>query len=135
MIATNHYIDYRRKEQTREFYFPMYKILFSDKKADMPSFKVHSHEPTPEQKVIMSELKEFVSYLLSTKVLSEKFATLIKLKYVEGFSFDEIAEQLGVKVNSTMRTNLSRAKSEIKKYILKNLSLASQHAIIPSLCN
>lgn len=135
MIASNHYIDYRRKEQTREFYFPMYKILFSDKKTDLPSFKFHSHEPTPEQKVIMSELKDFVSHMLSTKVLSEKFATLIKLKYIEGMSFEEIAVELNVKVNSTMRTNLSRAKKKIKEYISDNFSLASQHAVIPMLCN
>jgi RNA polymerase sigma-70 factor (ECF subfamily) len=132
-IASNHYIDYRRKEQRKEFYFPMYKILFSDRKADMPAFKVHSHEPTPEQTVIMDELKDFISYLLSSKVLKEKYATLIKLKYIEGMSFEEIAVEMGVKVNSTMRTNLARAKKSVKDYISDNFSLASQHAIIPTL--
>ena len=83
----------------------------------------------------MSELKDFVSHMLSTKVLSEKFATLIKLKYIEGMSFEEIAVELNVKVNSTMRTNLSRAKKKIKEYISDNFSLASQHAVIPMLCN
>ena len=134
-IASNHYIDYRRKEQRKDFYFPMYKILFSDKKADMPAFKIHSHEPTPEQKVIMSELSEFISHMLSVNVLKEKYATLIKLKYVEALSFEEIAVEMGVKANSTMRTNLARAKQKVKDYISENFSLASQHAVIPTLSN
>ena len=131
-IAENHYIDYIRREQTKVAYFPMYKILFTDSKVDPTAFKVCKLDSNPEQKMIMSELGDFISTLLSTKVLSENLSQIMNLRYVEELSLNEIGEKLKMNA-STLRVQVMRAKTEIKKYINSNFSLSSQHAVIPLL--
>lgn len=135
-IAENHYIDYRRKEQTREFYFPMYKILFTDFcKADPTAFKICKQDANPHQKMVVSELREFISLLMSTKVLSKQLSDIMNLRYVEELSLKEIEKKLKVN-SSTLRVSVMRAKKEIMMYVNNNFSLASQYAMIPTLtCN
>lgn len=80
----------------------------------------------------MNELGDFISTLLSTKVLSENLSQIMNLRYVEELSLNEIGEKLKMNA-STLRVQVMRAKTEIKKYINSNLSLSSQHAVIPLL--
>ena len=82
--------------------------------------------------MIMSELKDFISTLLSTKVLSEKLSEIMELRYIDELSLNEVEEKLKMN-SSTLRVHVMRAKKEIKEYIRKNLSLANQHAVIPLL--
>ena len=110
----------------------MYKILFTDSKVDPTAFKVCKLDSNPEQKMIMSELGDFISTLLSTKVLSENLSQIMNLRYVEELSLNEIGEKLKMNA-STLRVQVMRAKTEIKKYINSNFSLSSQHAVIPLL--
>ena len=135
-IAENHYIDYRRKEQSRISYFPIYKVLFTDSKVDPTAFKVCKQDSNPEQKMIMSELKDFISTLLSTKVLNEKLSEIMELRYIDELSLKEVEKKLKIN-SSTLRVHVMRAKKEIKEYINANFSISNQHAIIPlfSMCS
>jgi RNA polymerase sigma-70 factor (ECF subfamily) len=56
--------------------------------------------------------KEEFDILLST--LKKDYRTVIELYYLQGFSYNEIAEKVGKPLN-TIKTYMSRAKADIKK--------------------
>lgn len=67
-------------------------------------------DPGPEETVIRKEEKSQIREIL--KKLPEMYTVVIRLRFFDGLSYDEIAEALGKPVN-TIRSHLFRAKQQI----------------------
>jgi len=75
-----------------------------------------AHEQTPYQLVEQADMAAFVRKLINR--LPEQQQMVIRLRDVEGYELEEIAEILGMN-EGTVRTNLSRARQKIREEILK----------------
>ena len=75
-----------------------------------------AHEQTPYQMVEQADMAAFVRKLIER--LPEQQKTIIRLRDIEGYELEEIAEILGLN-EGTVRTNLSRARQKIREELLK----------------
>lgn len=99
-----------------------YPFLFTIVKNEIADFyrkkknnlKIEEHTAAYEEKFI-DETDDFNSVI---DRLKSEYKTVVKLYYVEGYSYKEIAEKMGKPMN-TVKTLLRRAKEEIKKNYIK----------------
>ena len=75
-----------------------------------------THEQTPYQLVEQADMAAFVRKLINR--LPEQQQMVIRLRDIEGYELEEIAEILGLN-EGTVRTNLSRARQKIREELLK----------------
>ena len=75
-----------------------------------------AHEQTPYQSLEQADMVEFVKRLIER--LPEQQQTVIRLRDVEGFELDEIADITGMN-EGAVRTALSRARQKIRDELLK----------------
>ena len=75
-----------------------------------------AHEQTPYQMVEQADMAAFVRKLIER--LPEQQKTIIRLRDIEGYELEEIAEILGIN-EGTVRTNLSRARQKVREELLK----------------
>jgi len=71
------------------------------------------NDPKKDLSDVVQKIKEIIS------TLPEQQKTIIHLRDIEGFEFDEIAQILGMNENA-IRVNLSRARKKIREILLKN---------------
>ncbi|MCD6091707.1 MAG: sigma-70 family RNA polymerase sigma factor [Bacteroidales bacterium] len=71
---------------------------------------------TPLESLTQRESYDQVIEILNT--LSEQQQMILKLRDIEGYGYDEIAEISGLTIN-TIRVNISRARNTIKDRLLK----------------
>ena len=83
---------------------------------ELPEAYDSTHEQTPYQMVEQADMAAFVRKLINR--LPEQQQMVIRLRDVEGYELEEIAEILGMN-EGTVRTNLSRARQKIREEILK----------------
>ena len=102
-IATNHCIDFIRKQKKLT-------MLSIDQGADddiLPSQYILSENPDPEEEMIWQQkgkqLNDFINRL------HPDYQDIIKMKYFQGFSYIEIAEELGIPLG-TVKARLYRSK-------------------------
>ncbi len=76
--------------------------------------------PTPEQ-VLQSKEQETAIQQALWK-LSSDHRSIIVLRDIEGFSYNEIADVLGVSVG-TVKSRLARARADLKKSLMRYLSV------------
>ena len=75
-----------------------------------------THEQTPHHMVEQADMAEFVRRLINR--LPEQQQMAIRLRDIEGYELEEIAEILGSN-EGTVRANLSRARQKIREELLK----------------
>ncbi len=75
-----------------------------------------AHEQTPYKSVEQADMAAFVRRLIDR--LPEQQQMVIRLRDIEGYELDEIAEILGIN-DGAVRTNLSRARQKIREELLK----------------
>jgi RNA polymerase sigma-70 factor (ECF subfamily) len=75
-----------------------------------------AHGQTPYKSLEQADMAAFVRRLI--KRLPEQQQTVIRLRDIEGYELNEIAEILGIN-DGTVRTNLSRARQKIRDELLK----------------
>ena len=73
------------------------------------------HEQTPYKILEQADMAAFVRQLIDR--LPEQQQTIIRLRDIEGYELDEIAQILGIN-DGTVRTNLSRARQKIRDELL-----------------
>ena len=98
-LVKNYCIDQIRKE----------KNIFSNDESSQ--FYIPSANPSPEQQMVNRESDEIIRGIISD--LPEVYRTVIQLKDIDGFSYEEIVQQTGQNIN-TLRVNLSRARKLIR---------------------
>jgi len=73
-------------------------------------------EPGTEMKTDLSELAEKIKEII--KSLPEQMKTIMQLRDIEGYDYEEIAEILGMNENA-LRVNLSRARKKVREILIK----------------
>lgn len=116
-IAINHCIDYLRKK--RAPHLPIDFTLPSSTNDD-PIANLISSSPNPEELIIQKQRSEHLHYLLSR--LSPRNRTILKMHYFEGYSYEEIAQDMGVPIG-TIKAQLHRAREAMYILLLKNTPL------------
>ena len=73
---------------------------------------IAASSPTPEQALQSKEEEGAIQQALGK--LSREHRSIIVLRDIEGFSYNEIADVLGVSVG-TVKSRLARARADLKK--------------------
>jgi len=81
---------------------------------------VADSKPTPEEVLESKEQETAIQQALSR--LSSDHRSIIVLRDIEGFSYSEIAEVLGVSMG-TVKSRIARARSDLKKSLMRYLSV------------
>jgi len=81
---------------------------------------VPSAAPTPEEALQSKEQELTIQHALGR--LSKDHRSIVVLRDVEGFSYNEIADILGVSVG-TVKSRLARARADLKKSLMHYLSV------------
>jgi RNA polymerase sigma-70 factor (ECF subfamily) len=81
---------------------------------------VASPSPTPEEVLQSKEQEGAIQQALGR--LTKDHRSIIVLRDIEGFSYNEIADVLGVSVG-TVKSRLARARSDLKKSLMRYLSV------------
>lgn len=102
-IARNTLIDYLRRRSDD---------ISIDERFTAPA----ASTPTPEESVIISQTQ--THFEASLNELSEEYRRIIKMRFLDEYSYEEIAEKLGRPMN-TVKTQIRRAKSAICKMIIE----------------
>jgi RNA polymerase sigma-70 factor (ECF subfamily) len=110
-IATNNCVDFIRKKQ-------MSPIPYDSPHDNMENIAatIQSDIPDPEESLIRRQkieaIKDFVSQM------RPRYRKLIKLRYYEEYSYEEIAAELKVPIGS-VKAELHRAKTELYEMLTK----------------
>ena len=86
----------------------------------MPSRIIAASSPTPEQALQSKEEEGAIQQALGK--LSREHRSIVVLRDIEGFSYNEIADVLGVSVG-TVKSRLARARADLKKSLMRYLSV------------
>jgi RNA polymerase sigma-70 factor (ECF subfamily) len=76
--------------------------------------------PTPEQVLQSKEREAAIQHAL--RRLSGEHRSIIVLRDIEGFSYNEIADVLGISIG-TVKSRLARARADLKKSLMRYLSV------------
>jgi RNA polymerase sigma-70 factor, ECF subfamily len=79
-----------------------------------------SSSPTPEQVLQSKEQEAAIQQALGK--LSGEHRSIIVLRDIEGFSYNEIADVLGVSIG-TVKSRLARARADLKQSLMRYLSV------------
>ncbi len=85
-----------------------------------PSHSVAHAGPTPEEVLQAKERENAIQQALWR--LSREHRSIIVLRDIEGFSYAEIAEVLGISIG-TVKSRLARARNDLKKSLMSYLSV------------
>ena len=77
-------------------------------------------EPTPEQVLRVQRTGKAIQQALAK--LSSDHRSIIVLRDIEGFSYGEIADVLGISIG-TVKSRLARARADLKKSLMRYLSV------------
>jgi RNA polymerase sigma-70 factor (ECF subfamily) len=81
---------------------------------------VASSGPTPEEVLQSKEQETAIQQAL--RKLSKEHRSIIVLRDIEGFSYNEIADVLGVSIG-TVKSRLARARADLKKSLMRYVSV------------
>jgi len=112
-IAVNNAIDFIRKKRLNTL--SMDKPIDGENGADF-SLNIASNQLDPEEEFIKSQRKKLTNEVVDK--LMPKYRSLIKLRYFDEYSYDEISQELSLPLG-TVKAQLFRAK-ELLYNILKN---------------
>jgi len=103
-IATNNAIDFIRKKKLETFSL---NTSFTDDSGESINIEVEDRNLTPDEEAINEQKKALVR-LFVTK-LPSKYQRLVKLRYFDELSYEEIAEELEAPLG-TVKAQLHRAR-------------------------
>src|SRR5213594_3815779 len=85
-----------------------------------PGHSLASSSPTPEQVLQSKEQETAIQQALGR--LSREHRSIIVLRDIEGFSYNEIADVLGISIG-TVKSRIARARGDLKKSLMQYLSV------------
>jgi len=83
-------------------------------------YQITDPKPTPEEALESKEQERAIQRALSK--LSSDHRSILVLRDIEGFSYNEIAEVLGVSIG-TVKSRLARARADLKRSLMRYLSV------------
>ncbi len=111
-IANNHTIDHLRKRRLDTVSIDGSPHAGTAEEASQSQLVVESTDETPSEYVENKELGGQIETAIGE--LREEYRTVILLRHVEGYPYDEIAEIMDLPLG-TVKTYLHRARNELKK--------------------
>ena len=102
-IARNTLVDYLRRRSND---------LSIDERFRAPQ----ATTPSPEESVIINQSRNH--FYSAINELSAEYREIIEMRFLEEYSYEEIAEKLGCPIN-TVKTRIRRAKAAVCKMILE----------------
>ena len=112
-IATNNAIDFIRKKKLKTLSL---NTTFTNDSGDDVNIDVEDENLNPQQEAIKSQKIELVQMFVTK--LPAKYQRLVKLRYFEELSYDEIAKELDAPLG-TIKAQLYRAR-ELMYELVKN---------------
>lgn len=113
-IAVNCCIDYMRKKKRHANTISL-SLSYSDSAGDQgKEMEIEDETYVPEQQLQNTELKEMLKVAIGQ--LSEKLQSIIVLKEIEGFTYEEIAEILNCS-RGTVKSRLFRARERLREIL------------------
>lgn len=103
-IGVNTYIDHRRRSRIETV--PISETQ-RDGEGDFVEYQIPSEQPNPEEALIRLQRDETLKQVVEQ--LKEPYRQIIRLRYYEDLSYEEIAERLHIPLG-TVKVRLSRAK-------------------------
>jgi RNA polymerase sigma-70 factor (ECF subfamily) len=94
--------------------------LDEDQNGNGHGYHLSDATPGPEQILQSKEQEQAIKQALSK--LSSDHRSIIILRDIEGFSYGEIAQVLGVSIG-TVKSRLARARADLKKSLMRYLSV------------
>ena len=94
--------------------------LDDDHEGNGNGFYVSDTRPTPEEAFQHREKELAIQQALAK--LSSDHRSIVILRDIEGFSYGEIADVLGVSIG-TVKSRLARARADLKKTLIRYLSV------------
>ncbi|MBW7956753.1 MAG: sigma-70 family RNA polymerase sigma factor [Deltaproteobacteria bacterium] len=114
-IAVNSCLDYKRK--------PAHvSLAMTSREGDEYTLEPQSDSPGPEAALESKKAGEAISAALTG--LSEKLRAVIVLYEIEGLSYEEISETLGISIG-TVKSRISRAREELKRLLRSQMEQIS----------
>jgi RNA polymerase sigma-70 factor (ECF subfamily) len=111
-IANNHTIDHLRKRKLKTVSIHGSPNATSQDELSQTRLVIESNDEDPheylEHKELGGQIEEAIGHL------REEYRTVILLRHVEGYAYDEIAEIMGLPLG-TVKTYLHRARNELKE--------------------
>lgn len=107
-IARNTFIDHIRKKRD--------DISLDDLPPGMHGLTPAAPAPTPEESFINSQQRTLLESYLER--MSERYRTLIRLRFFKGYSYEEIAAELSLRMG-TVKTQIHRAREQLCRMIVE----------------
>jgi RNA polymerase sigma-70 factor (ECF subfamily) len=111
-IANNHTIDHLRKRKLDTVSIDGSPHARTQEEVERSRVVIESRDETPEEFVEHRELGSQIEAAIGE--LREEYRTVIVLRHVEGYAYDEIAEVMDLPLG-TVKTYLHRARGELRK--------------------
>ena len=89
---------------------------YDDREPDSARYDEADPSPDPAGSLELKDARERLNHMIET--LPEQQRTLLQLRDIEGFEYDEISEITGMEIN-TIRVGISRARKKLKESIFK----------------
>lgn len=105
-IANNTFIDYMRKRRD--------DLSIDSLRGTRDTLAGASSTPTPEDNYINLQRRSALERYLSR--MTPQYKTLIELRFFNEYSYDEIAEKLGIPLG-TVKTQIHRAREQLCRFI------------------
>jgi RNA polymerase sigma factor (sigma-70 family) len=115
-IATNASIDFLRRKRLATSSFSSPEAGSSHEEEDQAAHKTHTPEPDPLEACIQQQRREWVHQVVAR--LPAKYVALVRLRYFEERSYEEIAKELRLPLG-TVKAFLSKSR-ELLLALLKN---------------
>jgi RNA polymerase sigma-70 factor (ECF subfamily) len=115
-IANNHTIDHLRKRKLDTVSIDGSPHAQTAEEASQSRLVVESTDETPLEYVEHKELGSQIERAVGE--LREEYRTVILLRHVEGYAYEEIAEIMDLPLG-TVKTYLHRARNELKKRLVQ----------------
>ena len=112
-IAKNTLIDHSRKAKFEVLSLDALTGKTSEDNDGM-DFQIDSGVQNPQQLIVSSEVKEQIEDAVYS-IKSKKIRDLMICRYIDELSYEETAKELGLEMNSTLRTSVRRGKNILKK--------------------
>ncbi len=113
-IATNNAIDFIRKKKLETYSL---NTSFSDDNGDSVNIDVEDHNLTPDEATINTQKIELVRMFVTK--LPAKYQRLVKLRYFDELSYEEIAKELDAPLG-TVKAQLHRARELMYELVKDN---------------
>jgi len=112
-IATNNSIDFIRKKRLETFSL---NTSYKDDNGEAVNIDIEDKNPDPQEETIKSQKRELIQMFVTK--LPAKYQRLVRLRYFQELSYDEIAQELDAPLG-TVKAQLHRAR-ELMYDLVKN---------------